>query len=61
MIADESRRQADVFADLVELRSKIGRDPSDRSAPRDSRHRHSRGIPIPPDPGEGDDEDFEDR
>ena len=28
MIADESRRQADVFTDLVELQSKVGRDPS---------------------------------
>src|SRR5476651_2193404 len=31
MIADELRRQADVFTDLVELQSKIGRDPSLRS------------------------------
>lgn len=31
MIADELRRQADVFTDLVELQSKIGRDPA--SAP----------------------------
>jgi uncharacterized LabA/DUF88 family protein len=30
MIADELRRQADVFTDLVELRSKLGRDPSER-------------------------------
>jgi hypothetical protein len=29
MIADELRRQADVFTDLVELRSKLGRDPSE--------------------------------
>jgi uncharacterized LabA/DUF88 family protein len=35
MIADELRRQADVFTDLVELRSKIGRDPSPRVAPRE--------------------------
>jgi uncharacterized LabA/DUF88 family protein len=28
MVADELRRQADVFIDLVELRSRIGRDPS---------------------------------
>jgi uncharacterized LabA/DUF88 family protein len=34
MIADELRRQADVFTDLVELKSKIGRDPSERPAPR---------------------------
>ena len=34
MIADELRRQADVFIDLVELQSKLGRDPSERSTPR---------------------------
>ena len=32
MIADELRRQADIFIDLQELSTKIGRDPSDRSA-----------------------------
>jgi uncharacterized LabA/DUF88 family protein len=32
MIADELRRQADVFTDLTELRSKIGRAPAERSA-----------------------------
>jgi uncharacterized LabA/DUF88 family protein len=32
MIADELRRQADVFTDVTELRSKIGRDPAERSA-----------------------------
>jgi uncharacterized LabA/DUF88 family protein len=48
MIADELRRQADVFTDLTVLQSKIGRDPSGRPAPRN----HSpqfvrRGVPIP--------------
>src|ERR1700688_304402 len=38
MIADELRREADVFTDLVELKSKIGRDPSERTAPREPRH-----------------------
>ncbi len=38
MIADELRRQADVFTDLIELRAKIGRDPADRPAPREPRH-----------------------
>src|SRR5258708_17829912 len=33
MIADELRRQADVFTDLAELKSKLGRDPSERPAP----------------------------
>ena len=35
MIADQLRRQADVFTDLVELQSKLGRDPSQRQAPRE--------------------------
>ena len=38
MVADELRRQADVFTDLMELRSKLGRDPSERPAPREPRH-----------------------
>jgi uncharacterized LabA/DUF88 family protein len=40
MIADELRREADVFTDLVELKSKIGRDPSERSVQREAR-RHA--------------------
>jgi uncharacterized LabA/DUF88 family protein len=35
MIADELRRQADVFIDLRELQAKIGRDPPTRSAARE--------------------------
>src|SRR5271156_1453427 len=38
MIADDLRREADVFTDLVELKSKLGRDPSERPAPREPRH-----------------------
>ena len=38
MVADELRRQADVFTDLMELRSTLGRDPSERPAPREPRH-----------------------
>ncbi len=30
MVADELRRQADVFTDIITLRNKIGRDPSER-------------------------------
>ena len=70
MIADELRRQADVFTDLVTLQAKIGRDPSERveRAPREPREgrepRHT-----PPQflqrstiaPRAADDEDFEDR
>ena len=32
MIADELRRQADIFTDIVTLQSKIGRDPAERAA-----------------------------
>ncbi|KRR09505.1 NYN domain-containing protein [Bradyrhizobium valentinum] len=38
MIADELRRQADAFIDLVDLKPKLGRDPSERPAPREARH-----------------------
>jgi hypothetical protein len=36
MVADELRRQADQFIDIVELQPKIGRDPSERT-PREPR------------------------
>jgi uncharacterized LabA/DUF88 family protein len=35
MIADELRRQADVFTDLAELRPRIGRTPSERPVARE--------------------------
>lgn len=37
MVADELRRQADVFVDLAELKSKVGRDPADRPGSREMR------------------------
>ena len=37
MISDDLRRQADVFTDLMELKSKIGRDPSERPPARELR------------------------
>ena len=37
MIADELRRQADVFTDLVELKTRVGRDPSERPPARELR------------------------
>jgi uncharacterized LabA/DUF88 family protein len=59
MIADELRRQADVFTDLVELRSKIGRDPSERPAPRHHAPQFlQRATTMAP---RGDDDDFNDR
>jgi uncharacterized LabA/DUF88 family protein len=55
MVADELRRQADVFMDLKELRSKLGRDPSEqRRAP-------GRATSTSPEPDEDDDDDFADR
>jgi uncharacterized LabA/DUF88 family protein len=61
MIADELRRQADVFTDLLELKSKIGRDPSERPAPREPRQHAQqflqRATTMPP---RSDDEDFDD-
>src|SRR5215211_1938407 len=43
MVADELRRQADVFTDLIELQPRIGRDPAERPPreprePRELRH-----------------------
>jgi uncharacterized LabA/DUF88 family protein len=62
MVADELRRQADVFTDIMELQSKIGRDPSERPAPREPRHHApqflQRATTMVP---RGDDDDFEDR
>ena len=37
MISDDLRRQADVFTDLMELKSKVGRDPSERPPARELR------------------------
>lgn len=37
MVADDLRRQADAFIDLVELKPKVGRDPPDRPGPREVR------------------------
>ena len=47
MIADDLRRQADHFIDLVTLRKDIGRDPADRP------DRHPTPAPV-------NDDDFED-
>jgi uncharacterized LabA/DUF88 family protein len=46
MIADELRRQADQFMDLVEMQDKIGRDPAERAAreaAREARQPHGHG------------------
>jgi uncharacterized LabA/DUF88 family protein len=57
MIADELRRQADVFTDLLELRPKLGRDPSERPAPR---YQAARKPSMPPRPDEDDNENLDD-
>jgi hypothetical protein len=45
MVADELRRQADDFIDLIELQSNIGRDPNERLSPREPRH-HAPEFPL---------------
>jgi hypothetical protein len=62
MIADELRRQADVFTDLMELQPKIVRNPSERPAPRGSRHHHAPQFlqPATTTAPRGDDDDFDD-
>lgn len=37
MVADDLRRQTDVFIDLAELKPKVGRDPADRPGSREKR------------------------
>ena len=43
LIADELRRQADVFTDLAALQSQLSRDPSERPTPREGSERLARG------------------
>jgi uncharacterized LabA/DUF88 family protein len=38
LVADDLRRQADVFIELKELQQRIGRDPSQRTTAREPRH-----------------------
>jgi hypothetical protein len=47
MVADELRRQADVFTDIVELQTKIGRDPAERAARPPREEREPRGGHTP--------------
>src|ERR1700693_1186726 len=44
MIANELRRQADAFTDLAELQSKLGRDPSERPAPREANQHTTHSV-----------------
>jgi uncharacterized LabA/DUF88 family protein len=45
MVADELRRQADEFIDLVHLMPRIGRDPSERLA-RAENHRRAQYVAV---------------
>ena len=49
MVADELRRQADMFTDIVKLQSKIGRDPAERAArePRGPREERPAYAAVP--------------
>jgi uncharacterized LabA/DUF88 family protein len=67
MVADELRRQADVFLDIADLQAKIGRDPGDRSPrePREPRHtpqflQRSATARAPVTTAAADDDEFED-
>ena len=57
MVADELRRQADVFTDIMEWQSKIGRDPSERLAPREPRHHTPQFLQRGPTAAPRDDDD----
>jgi len=56
MIADELRRQADEFIDLIHLVSKIGRDPGER-AERMQRYQERRPVPQTAAAGQEEDEE----
>ena len=65
MVADELRREADIFTDIVELQPKIGRDPAERAA-REREPRHTpQFLQRPPAPqrvgagAETDDDEFD--
>src|SRR5277367_6151777 len=62
MIADELRRQADVFIDLVDLQSKLVRDRSERAAPREASQHATEYVQRATTmaPRGADDEDFDD-
>jgi uncharacterized LabA/DUF88 family protein len=71
MVADELRRQADIFTDIVQMRQQIGRDPTERPArdpvrePRGERQHTPQFLQRGPAParapaGAGAEDDFED-
>ncbi|HKS84239.1 MAG TPA: NYN domain-containing protein, partial [Pseudolabrys sp.] len=48
MVADELRRQADVFIDIVDLQNKIGRDPAERPSREPRPARDDRAVSHTP-------------
>jgi uncharacterized LabA/DUF88 family protein len=46
MVADDLRRQADQFIDIMELKAEIGRDPAEREARRGERQTESSGQDL---------------
>ena len=51
MVADELRRQADEFVDLLQLAQRVGRDPVERTVERPQRFTQERRPLQPPTPG----------
>jgi len=47
LVADELRRQADAFIDLVDLQSRVGRELSSRAVPRETRRPRASVIASP--------------
>ncbi|TYL86664.1 NYN domain-containing protein [Bradyrhizobium rifense] len=58
MVADELRRQADVFTDLTELRAKLGREPSERPPRERSEMRTPQVVQRGPTRPRGDADEF---
>jgi hypothetical protein len=52
MVADELRRQADQFVDIIELQGKIGRDPAERPMREPRELREPRDMREPREPRE---------
>ncbi|MEZ2143184.1 NYN domain-containing protein [Bradyrhizobium sp. DN5] len=57
MIADELRRQADVFTDLADLQANVGRDPTERRAVRERDEARAQNAQRPASPRPRDEAD----
>jgi len=60
MIADELRRQADVFSDLITLQSRLGRAPAERGMVRDPQSHTPQFLQHSTAVSRDDDEEFDD-